>query len=56
MQVLKSVNLQSGVIFCIHEGEKTIMNIKYDGKPKIINACGDCVNVVKSSSICEVIE
>lgn len=44
------------MIPCIHQGEKTKMKIKFQGKSKDVNACGDCVNVIKSSSICEVIQ
>ncbi len=43
------------MISCIHNGEKTKMKIKFLGKPKNVNACGDCVDVIKSSSICEVV-
>ena len=43
------------MIPCVHEGEKTQMKIKYFGNPKELNACGDCVDVIESSSICEVI-
>ena len=43
------------IIPCIHQGEKTLMKIKYLGKPKELSACGDCVAVIESSSICKVI-
>ncbi len=56
MQVLKSENLQSGdVMSCIHNGDKTLIKIKYNGNPKTLQACPDCENIINSSKICEVI-
>ncbi len=44
------------MISCIHQGEKQSMKIKYLGKPaKDIYACSDCVAVITSSDLCEVI-
>lgn len=43
------------MIPCIHQGEKTQMKIKFLGKLQDVNACDDCVSVIKSSIICEVL-
>ena len=43
------------MIDCIHQGKKIKIKIKYFGKPKILNACSECVDNIKSTQICEVI-
>lgn len=43
------------MIPCIHDGEKTKISIKYQGEEKNLEACPDCVKVIKSSNICEVL-
>jgi len=42
-------------ISCIHPGKKTILAILYMGKPKNLSACVECVIVITSSDLCEVI-
>lgn len=42
------------MIPCIHDGKKTKLKIKFLGRTKELNACSDCMNVIKSSDICEV--
>lgn len=44
------------MISCIHKGEKQSMKIRYLGKQaKDIDACTECVAVITSSDLCEVI-
>jgi len=42
------------MIPCIHDGKKIKLRIKFLGKTKELEACSDCVNVIKSSGTCEV--
>lgn len=58
MQTLESLPkiVPKNAIPCIHAGEKILLKIKYNGNPKTVNVCTDCVNVIKSSKICEVIQ
>ena len=44
------------MIPCIHkEDNKTSMTIKFSGKQKQVSACGECVNVIESSELVEVL-
>ena len=44
------------MIQCIHQGEKQSMKIRYLDKPaKDVDACTECVSVITSSNLCEVI-
>lgn len=54
-QSLKTETVTKEIISCIHSGEKILIKIKYNGNPKTLQACPDCINVIKSSKICEVI-
>lgn len=43
------------MIECIHEGKKKFFTIMYDGKKKDVEACHECEDIIKSTSLCEVI-
>jgi len=44
------------MIPCIHKGEKTDLTILYKGKSKDLSACCECITVIHSSEICEIVE
>ena len=44
------------MIPCIHDGEKTEITIKYDGQQQNLEACPDCIGIIESSNICEVMK
>jgi len=44
------------MIPCIHDGEKTKITIQYDGQQQNLKACSDCIRVIESSNICEVMK
>ena len=43
------------IISCIHEGNKKFFKIKYNGKKQEVNACTECVDILKSYPFCEVL-
>jgi len=43
------------MIPCIHDGDKIKITIQYEGEQENLEACSDCVNIIKSSNSCEVI-
>ncbi len=43
------------MIECIHEGKKKFLRINYTGKKQELKACDECENIIKSSSLCEVL-
>jgi len=43
------------MIECVHEGKKKFFRIKYNGKKKEVEACPECEDIIKSSSLCEVL-
>lgn len=44
------------IIPCIHIADKTQIRVNYDGTEKILNACDSCIEVIKSSTICKILE
>ena len=43
------------IILCVHEGKKKLLRIKFKGKEKEVEACPECQDVIKSSSLGEVL-
>jgi len=43
------------IIPCVHKGEKTKLTIKYLGEEKVVKACPACKDIIKSTSLCEVL-
>ena len=43
------------MINCIHEGKKIPLVIKYLGVKNEVNACSECVEIIKKSTTCEVL-
>jgi len=46
----------SKIIPCIHNGTKTVIQVEYDGIKKTLNSCNNCIEIVKLSSICDIVE
>jgi len=40
---------------CIHAGKKKFFRIKFNGKKKEVKACPACEDIIKTSSLCEVL-
>ena len=54
LRIKNSINM---IIECIHEAfRKTTILIEYDGVKKELLACGDCLEVIKGSRICKILE
>jgi len=43
------------IIPCVHEGKKKFLRIKFKGKKMEVEACPECEDIIKSSSLCEVL-
>ncbi len=43
------------IIPCVHEGKKKVLRIKFMGKKMEVEACPECQDIIKSSSLCEVL-
>ncbi|MCZ6582123.1 MAG: hypothetical protein O6761_02995 [Thaumarchaeota archaeon] len=43
------------IILCVHEGKKKLFRIKFKGKTKEVEACPACEDIIKSSTLCEVL-
>ena len=44
------------MITCIHEGDKNPILIKFLGRRNKLNACSECVEVINTSKVCEVLQ
>ena len=48
--------MTDGIIPCKHDLPKSKLRVNYDGEEKILDACNDCVEIIKLSSICKILE
>ncbi len=44
------------IIPCKHDSKKTTIRVDYNGIKKTLDACHDCLEVIKLSSTCKILE
>lgn len=41
---------------CKHDSKKSKIRVDYNGDEKVLEACNDCIEIIKLSTICKILE
>ena len=44
------------IIPCKHDSKKSKIRVNYDGEEKILEACNECIEIIKLSTVCKILE